>query len=103
MNRDLVVALIGRALSTGMPKSEDTGVRDRLADRNWVEARSQAFGEAAAIAAHHIFQVDLLEAKRLIQLHVRDLRATLSGADLRDGGRVGKEATEIFEVLIDAR
>jgi hypothetical protein len=93
-NRDLVVNLIVRAISTGASKRANS-----ITDLNWCEARSQAFGESAAMAAEQIFQVDLAKAKHVIQLRVRDLRA--GEHDLRDGEWAGKEATEIFEDVLN--
>lgn len=89
--RDLVVNLIVRALDTGA-KTPGTA--------NWTEARSQAFGEAAAMAMHMIFGCDMVEAKHVIQLRVRDLRA--GDGDRTDTGWVGQQATEILEDVLAA-
>jgi hypothetical protein len=94
--RDLVVNLVGRAISTGMPYPD----RPRAIDERFYAGRSTAFVQAAAMAAESAYGCDVMAAQHWLNRRVRDVRRTWNPVLLRDGELVGKEATTILDDML---
>lgn len=94
--RDLVINLIGRAISTGMRH----GGPSSFTDERFYAGRSTAFMQAAAMAAESAYGCDVLAAQHWLNRRVRDIRRTWKPEALRDGELVGKAATEILDDML---
>jgi hypothetical protein len=93
---DLVVNLIGRAITTGAPHDG----KGNVTDHRFYAGRSTGFVQAAAMVAEDAYGCDVLDAQHWLNRRVRDVRRTWNPALLRDGELVGKEATTILKDML---
>jgi len=93
---DLLVNLIGKAISTGKK------VTPHSRDNSFFAGRISAFCHSAAMTADLLYSADFDQAKHVIMREVEDVHLSWSTADLRDEGRVGAEATRIAVKVLAA-
>lgn len=93
--RDLVINLIGRAITTGAPRNGK-----RNGDERFYAGRSTAFVQAAAMASEATYGCELAWAQHWLNRRIRDVRRTWNPDILRDGELVGKEATTILDDML---
>lgn len=92
--RDVLVGLIGKAMSTGMRGVGSTK------DKEYFRGRVTAFVLGASMLADQMYGVDQADARHRIMQEVKRVREDWPAEDLRDPGKVGNEATRIASVAL---
>lgn len=95
--RDLIVNLIGRAITTGAPRSGRYPARE---NERFYAGRSTAFVQAAAMAVEVNYGVELVAAQHWLNRRVRDIRRNTEPTLLRDEAYVGQASTTILNDML---
>jgi hypothetical protein len=94
--RDVLVALIIKALDTGIKRRDNWSARDE----GFYIGRVSAFVYGAAQIADQMYGVPFSRARHSLMKAVRQVRTEWPVDDLTDAGKVGNKATEMATALL---
>ena len=94
---DLLVNLIGKAISTG----KKITARKTVRDNTFYAGRVSAFVYSAGMLCAQMYGCNFDDIKHRIRREVEDVHLSWSDADLADAGYVGRQATLIAGRMLD--